>query len=138
MLIRNESRVRHFIEINLTYDDKENTNMIVNENDVVTISYRRNGRIHVGTGKITDIKIHHRKKRNGFGMKESAILIIDMSGECSSRTENIDIRDIIDIKKLVPKKCKNICDVDPSFVVSPKDEVGVVGMPISPGGVIGE
>ena len=140
MLLRNESRVRHFVEINLTYDDKESNNLIVNEGDNVAISFRKNGRIAMGEGKITEIKVQHRARCNGFGMKETAILEIDMSGDCNSQTESVDIRDIIDIRKLVPKHCHKCDKVDPSFIVKPKDKdtIGVVVMPISTCVVIGD
>ena len=138
MLLRNESKVRHFIEINLTFDDKQNKNMILNEGDRIQVSYRKDGRVAAGVGKITEIITRHIHKCNGFGHKERAFIKVDMSEECAALSETIDIRDIIDINKvrLTTAPCPDMDEeIDPGFSVQPC-RPGVVGMPIAPGGAV--
>ncbi len=139
MLLRNESKVRHFVEINLTYDDKAKKELIVHEGDCVDISYRRNGRVAVGSGKIKNIIVKQYTKSNGFGTGETAILEIDMSSNCKAETDEINIRDIIDINLKTDNEATypDMDDeIDPGFGVHQCHRVAAVGMPVTPGGVV--
>ena len=98
MLLRNDSRIKHSIQIRLVFDDNRRRLLEIHEFDKVQISYRKNGRIKFGYGIIKKIKPYVYTKK-WFSKKESAIIEIDMSSENNSKVECIDMYDIIDIRK---------------------------------------
>ena len=101
MLLRNESKVRHSIDIKLVFDDGTVRKLEIHECDHVQISYRRNGCVKCGVGVIRDINSYivsvcYNKPR------ESAVIVLDMSEDNRAHIEKIDLADIIDIKKICP------------------------------------
>lgn len=104
MLLRNESRVKHSIDIKLVFDDNTIKELEIHESDCVHVSYRRNGCLKCGVGVIREIKPYIRK----FCCEiiESATIILDMSEENNAHIEKIDLDDIVDIDIVYPCCCQ--------------------------------
>ena len=101
MLLRNESRILHTIDIKLVFDDNKVRELKIAEGDKVQVSYRKNGCIAYGTGVIRDIKPYiHTKRFPHICNMESAIIAVDMSEDSIARLDKIDLYDIIDIRKV--------------------------------------
>ena len=101
MLLRNESRVLHTIDIKLVFDDDKVRELKIAEGDTVQVSYRKNGCIARGTGVIRNIKPYvHTKKFPHICCMESAIITLDMSEDLIACVDKIDLYDIIDIRKV--------------------------------------
>lgn len=114
MLLRNESRIKHSIEIKLIFDDNKTRELEINEFDYVQVSYRKNGCIKCGLGIIRNIKPYIHTKKWSFCKKESAIITLDMSESNVSCIDKIDLYDIIDIRKvqLEENNCECDCNLD--------------------------
>lgn len=100
MLLRNESRIRHSIQIKLVFDDNRKRELEIQECDCVQVSYRKNGCIRQGVGVIRKIEpyIHH--KKFSCCARESAVITLDMSEDHVCCVDKFDIYDIIDIRKV--------------------------------------
>lgn len=95
MLLRNESRVKHIIEIKLVFDDNTTREIEVYEGQCVHISYRRNGCVKCGLGVIKEIKPYIKKVC--CGIIETAVITLDMSQDNYACVEKIELDDIVDI-----------------------------------------
>ena len=103
MLLRNESKVKHSIEIKLVFDDNTKRELEIHVGECVQVSYRRNGCVRCGMGLIRDIVPYLKK----YCQKpvESASIILDMSDDNEACVDRIDLDDIIDIKLVYPCGC---------------------------------
>lgn len=106
MLLRNESKVRHFIEIILVFDDNTTRELEIHEGELVHVTYRRNGCVKHGDGIIREIKPYI--KKICCGIIESAIIVLDMSQDNLACVEKIELDDIIDITQF----CCHCPDID--------------------------
>ena len=104
MLLRNESVVKHIIEIKLVFDDNTTREIEIYEGQCVHVSYRKNGCIKNGTGVIRKIKPFI--KKICCGIVESAVIELDMSQDNYACVEKIELDDILDISHLCCK-CPN-------------------------------
>ena len=113
MLLRNESRVKHIVQIRLVFDDNTKCELEIQEGDYVQISYRKNGCLRQSDGIIRKITPYIHTKKLSCCIKEnyeSAVITLDMSEEYECRVEKIDILDIIDIKILpTDESCHHCC-----------------------------
>lgn len=100
MLLRNESKIKHIIQVKLVFDDDKTKELEIQEGDKIHVSYRKNGFARCGIGIIKEIKPYVYSKRLHFSRKESATIIVDMSIDNMAKVEMIDLYDIIDIIKL--------------------------------------
>lgn len=96
MLLRNESRIRHSIDIKLVFDDNTTRELQIFEGLCVNISYRKNGCLRCGTGVISEIKPYIKRFR--CRVVESAVITLDMSEENYAHVDKIELDDIVDIK----------------------------------------
>lgn len=103
MLLRNESKVRHSIDIKLVFDDNTTRELQVYEGLCVHVSYRKNGCLRCGTGVITEIKPYIKRFR--CRTIESAVITLDMSEENYAHVDKIELDDIIDIKVICYCDC---------------------------------
>ena len=104
MLLRNESKVKHSIDIKLVFDDNSVRELSIHEGEYVYITYRHDGCIFCGTGIIR--KISPFLKRYCFDkVVESAVIELDMSETNCAFMEKIELDDIIDIKLVYPCGC---------------------------------
>lgn len=133
MLLRNESRVRHSIDIKLVFDDNRVRKLEINEGDYVQVSYRKNGCIKCGVGIIRDIKAYIHSKKWPFCKRESAVITLDMSEDFISCIDKIDMFDIIDIRKI---EYDNTTDDNPNPDFDVKFNNNIVGCPITSKGVV--
>lgn len=119
MLLRNESRIRHSIDIKLVFDDGKKRELQIQEGDQVQVSYRKNGCIKCGVGVIRKITIvvFSKKRYCCFNRRESAIITLDMSEDHVSCVDKFDIYDIIDIRKL----CN--CQICPGEINDPDFDI---------------
>lgn len=125
MLLRNESRIKHTIEIKLVFDDNRTREIEINVCDQVQMSYKKNGCLKQAVGVIRDIKPYVHTKRYPFCKRESAIITLDMSEDYVCCSDKIDLYDIIDIRKLNDGCCCESKTEEPDFTVrSPKCRVG--------------
>ena len=99
MLLRNESRVKHSIDIKLVFDDGTVKELEIHEGNHIQISYRRNGCLKCGVGVIRRIKPYISKLCE---RRESAVIVLDMSEDNRAHVEKIDLEDIVDIKLICP------------------------------------
>ena len=106
MLLRNESRVKHSIEICLVFDDHRKRELEIQESDCIQVSYRKNGCIRQGVGVIRKIEPYIHTKKFSFCKRESAVITLDMSEDHVCCVDKFDIYDIIDIRKI------QICEPD--------------------------
>ena len=100
MLLRNESRIKHVIQVKLVFDDDKITELEIQEGDKIHVSYRKNGFARCGIGIIKEINPYVYSKKLHFCRKETATIIVDMSLDNIAKVEKIDLYDIIDIIKL--------------------------------------
>lgn len=137
MLLRNESRIKHSIEIKLVFDDGKQRELEIHECDYIQVSYRKNGCLRCGVGIIRDIKPYVYTKRFPFCKRESAVITLDMSEDHVSCVDKIDMYDIIDIRILQSYDSDNDSEqevIDPDFTV--KKACCSVGCPVTNKGVI--
>ena len=73
MLLRNESRVKHVIEIKLVFDDNTTREIEIHEGECVHVSYKRNGCVKYGVGVIRKINAHIKKTCRG--LIETAVIV---------------------------------------------------------------
>lgn len=108
MLLRNESRVKHSIDIKLVFDDNMTRELEIHESDCVKVSYRRNGCLKCGVGIIREIKPTIRAKYRccDSDLLESAVIVLDMSEENNACIVKIDLEDIVDIQIVYPCCCQ--------------------------------
>lgn len=135
MLLRNESRVRHSIDIKLVYDDNRVRELELNEGDCIQISYRKDGCIKCGVGTIRRIETSIHSNRFPFCKRETAIITLDMSEDFISCIAKINMFDIIDVRhvsRLNPEDVEN--SSKPDFDVS--GSKGNIGCPITEKGVV--
>ena len=99
MLLRNESRIKHSIQIKLIFDDNRQRELEIQESDCVQVSYRKNGCLKQGVGVIRKIEPYVHTKKFSF-CKESAVITLDMSEDYVCCSDRIDLYDIIDIRKV--------------------------------------
>ena len=104
MLLRNESRIKHTIEIKLVFDDGRTREVEINVGDEVQVSYRKNGCLRQAVGVIREIKPYSHTKKFPFCHRESAVIKLDMSEDLVCCVDKIDLFDIIDIRKLNAEK----------------------------------
>ena len=116
MLLRNESRIIHSINIKLVFDDNRTRELVINEYDHIQVSYRKNGCIQCGVGIIRKIKPYVHSKRFPFCKRASAIITLDMSEDLVSWVDKFDLYDIIDIRKIEPQQPDE--EIDPDFTVN--------------------
>lgn len=108
MLLRNESKVKHSIEIKLVFDDNTSKELEIHSGDCVKVSYRRNGCVKCGVGVIRHIMPNLKKYCNNK-IVESATIVIDMSEENAAFVCKIDLDDILDISLAYPNcPCHNV------------------------------
>lgn len=117
MLLRNESVVRHSIDIKLVFDDNTCRELTIHEGEIVEISYRKNGFVRCGVGFIRQIKPYLKKSFRYNRPVESAVILLDMSEENTACVDKIELDDIIDINFVYPD-CQ--CPILPSK--PPKNE----------------
>ena len=110
MLLRNESKVKHSIDIKLVFDDNTCRELEIHEGEFVKVSYRRNGCVKHGMGIIREIKPYVTKFRCPCGA--NAIIVLDMSENNNAHVEAIKLDDIIDIEFAQPN-C-NCSELKPS------------------------
>lgn len=108
MLLRNDSRVRHSIDIRLVFDDGLARELTIQEGDYVKVSYRKNGYVNAGVGVIKLIKPYAFTKKWTCA-KESATIVVDMSTDLQANVESFDMFDIIDMQKVLPIDCPRCC-----------------------------
>ena len=108
MLIRNESKVKHSIDIKLVFDDNTIKELEIHEGDCVHVSYKRNDCVKCGVGVIRKIKPIIRAKFSccDSQLSESASITIDMSENNMACVDKFELDDIIDIKILYPCCCQ--------------------------------
>ena len=137
MLLRNESRVKHSIQIKLVFDDDRVRELEISEFDYVQVSYRKNGCIRQGVGIIREIKPYMHSKRWTFcrRMAESAIITLDMSEDLVSCVDKFDMNDIIDIRKLKPPCCCECCPGKDNTESEDKSDENIVDCPVTDKGV---
>lgn len=130
MLLRNESRVRHSIDIKLIFDGDRKREITIKEHDNIQVSYRKNGCIKCGVGVITNIEPYkYTKGKRCCSFQESAIITIDMSEDYVACTQKIDLLDIIDIRKVQCEcvcQCPNKEQVNPDFTAKSETMVGAI------------
>lgn len=107
MLLRNESRIKHVIQIKLVFDDNTQRELEIQERDCVQVSYRRNGCLRQGVGIIKEIKPYIHTKKFSLCKRESAVITLDMSEGYVCCVDKIDLFDIVDIRKVHVCKCKS-------------------------------
>lgn len=134
MLLRNESRVRNFIDIKLVFDDNRTRELEIHELDKIQISYRKNGCIKCGVGVVRDIKPYAYTKKFPFCRKESAVITVDMSEDHVCCVDKIDMFDIIDVRKVVIDDSDKETSSDKDFDI--RGEGCRVGCQITADGVI--
>ena len=117
MLLRNESRVRHSIMIKLVYDDNSVCETEVQEGDFIQVSYRKNGCVKNGVGRIKKIK-----HTGPINCKDNAVITIDMSTDLEAHLDAFELRDIIKIRNIEPFdfECKCCCKMEKPSV--PEEE----------------
>ena len=106
MLLRNESKVIHSIQIKLVFDDNTTRELEIHEGECVQMSYRRNGCIRCGMGIIRRIEPYIKKYCYNKPI-ESALILLDMSEENQSCIDKIELDDIIDIRFIYSCDCPN-------------------------------
>lgn len=104
MLLRNESKVKHSIDIKLVFDDNTTRELELNVGDFVHVSYRRNGSLKYGIGIIKRIEPYIKKffHCDCHNVCESAMIVLDMSENNMACVEKIELNDIVDIKLMYP------------------------------------
>jgi len=136
MLLRNESRIIHSINVKLVFDDGKTRELELHECDDIQISYRKNGCIKNGVGKIRHIKpyIYNKKWNSCCSRRESAIIVVDMSEDYVSYVEKIDLFDILDVRIVDPSSLPTESSNSSDFDVTPGG--CRVGCPITNKGVV--
>lgn len=137
MLLRNESRVKHSIDINLVHDDDRVRKLELNEGDYIQISYRKDGRVKCGVGTIRRIETSIYAKRFPFCKRETAIITLDMSEDYTSCIAKINMFDIIDVRHVTPlgSNDSDCSSGNPDFDVTTCNK-GHVGCIITEKGVV--
>ena len=104
MLLRNESKVKHSIDIKIVFDDNTTRELEINVGDFVHVSYRRNCSLKHGIGIVKRIEPYLKKYRQCCcnDILESAMIVIDMSENNAACVEKIELCDIVDIKLVYP------------------------------------
>lgn len=119
MLLRNESRISHSIQIKLVFDDNRKRELEIQECDCVQVSYRKNGCIRQGVGVIRKIEPYIHTKKFSFCARESAIITLDMSEDHVCCVDKFDMYDIIDIRKVQVSKPEDDDNItEPDFDVN--------------------
>ena len=115
MLLRNESLVKHYITVNLVFDDNTNKTLDIHEGEIVKVKYRKNGHVECGVGIIRQIKPFVRRsyRCNRQVQIESAYILLDMSQDNLACIDKIDLCDIIDIEFIYPDCPCPIPPLDP-------------------------
>ena len=118
MLLRNESRVKHSIEIKLVFDDNTCRELEIHEGEFIKISYRKDGYVKHGIGLIREIKIYTKFRCPD---RRNAAIVLDMSKNNNAQMEIIELDDIIDVEfaypdcncsELKPSKVDTCCGCD--------------------------
>lgn len=105
MLLRNESTIKHYININLTFDDNTTKSLDIHEGEIVEIKYRRNDCIRTGVGMIKHIKPFIKRSFKCNRQIESAYIVLDMSQNNLACTDKIELFDILDVNFVYPEFC---------------------------------
>ena len=95
MLLRNESCIKHIIEIKLVFDDNTTKEFEICEGQFVRITHRKNGFLECALGVIKKIKPVI--KKTCIGVRESAVIVLDMSSVNNAYVEHIELEDVVDI-----------------------------------------
>ena len=140
MLLRNDSRVKHIIEIKLVFDDNTTRELEIYEGQCVHVSYKKNGCVKCGVGAIREIKPYI--KKICCRLIESAVITLDMSQDNCACVEKIELDDIIDIYHLCcncPNEEEPPCDEDTSNNCQCRGAhyTCLTGAPLTDKGVIG-
>ena len=134
MLLRNESRVKHSIDIKLVYDDNRTRELELNEGDFIQISYRKNGCATCGVGTIRNIKTYSYSRKFPFCKRESAVITLDMSEDYTCCVDKIDMFDIIDVRHVKKFEQDDVERSDSDFDVT--GSKNTTGCPITCKGVV--
>lgn len=119
MLLRNESRIRHSIQIKLVFDDNRKRELEIQECDCVQVSYRKNGCIRQGVGIIRKIEPYVHTKKFSFCKSGSAVITLDMSEDHVCCVDKFDMYDIIDIRKVQINKPEDDNEItEPDFDIN--------------------
>ena len=104
MLLRNESKVKHSIDIKLVFDDNTTRELELEVGDFIHVSYRSNGCLEYGIGIVKRIEPFIKKYRQCCcnDILESALIVVDMSENNMSCVKKIELCDIVDIKFVYP------------------------------------
>lgn len=113
MLLRNESRVKHIIEVKLVFDDNTTREIEIYEGQCVHVTYKKNGCINCEVGVIREIKPYIKKLC--CKLVETAVIVLDASENNYARVEKIELDDIVDISHLC-NECPGIPEPDPEPV----------------------
>ena len=121
MLLRNESTIKHYININLVFDDNTTKSLDIHEGEIVEVKYRRNDCIRTGVGMIKHIKPFVKRSFKCNRQIESAYIVLDMSQNNLACTDKIELFDILDINFVYPNYCPP--STEPSTGNCPCDKV---------------
>lgn len=102
MLIRNSSRVIKTIYLDLKYDDGTKREGEVRIGTKLYLSFRRNCRLNIAYGVVTDIITHTHYNLHNHETHEDCI-VFDMSRPYESNVCTIPLSDIIDFVYAKPK-----------------------------------
>mgnify|MGYP003304112510 CR=1 FL=1 len=105
MLLWNKSTIKHYININLEFDDNTTKSLDIHEGEIVEIKYRRNDCIRTGVGMIKHIKPFIKRSFNCNRQIESAYIVLDMSKNNLACTDKIELFDILDVNFVYPNCC---------------------------------
>lgn len=101
MLLRNESKVKHSIDIKLVFDDNTTRELELNVGDFIHVTYRRNGYLKCGIGIVKKIEPYIKKIRCSEPIITS-LIVVDMSENNKACIDKIELDDIVDIKFVYP------------------------------------
>ena len=101
MLLRNESKVKHSIDIKLVFDDNTTRELELNVGDFIHVSYRKNGCVKCGIGIVKRIEPYVVKCRC-IEPVTAALIVLDMSENNMACVEKIELCNIVDIKYVYP------------------------------------
>lgn len=104
MLLRNESQVKHSIEVKLVFDDNTTRELELNVGDFIHVSYNRNGCVKCGMGVIRRIEPYIKKWCCGEP-KVTAHIVLDMSQDNHACVDKIELSDIVDVQIVYPECC---------------------------------
>ena len=101
MLLRNESKVKHSIDIKLVFDDNTTKELELQEGNFIHVSYRRNGCLKCGLGVIRKIEPYIKKWCCGEP-KITAYIVLDMSEDNNACIDKVELCDIVDVDIMYP------------------------------------